>query len=124
MSRRRREVQLLERLVLLALIIILIAMIARRSSDVARLSDQVAARAEMNQIQKAMSAYMLSSGMEQVEPAQRVSDFGASTPALWPDYLDRRCTARGRSYAWDEKGIVTLCQTGAAGSRPSAESGD
>ncbi|TEU12029.1 MAG: hypothetical protein E3J25_07405, partial [Anaerolineales bacterium] len=62
----------------------------------------MAADTELDQVQKAMLAYMLATASEHVEPAVCVSDFGASTPALWPDYLGRRYTAGGGSYSWDE----------------------
>ena len=122
MSRRRREVQFLERMVLLVLIIILVAMIARRFSDVARVGEGMAARAELDQVQKAMWAYMLASETERVKPALCVSDFGASTPALWPNYLDRRYSGRGRSYSWDQEGAVSPCATATPRSKTSPES--
>ena len=107
---RRREVEVLERMILLVLILILMGMIARRYSDLARLGEEVAARAELDQVQKAMLAYMLSTGRERVEPAICISDFGASTPALWPDYLDGRYAGRDRSYSWDREGTVWSCE--------------
>ena len=113
-SRRRPEVELLERAVLLVLIVILIAMIARQYPKVARVGQGMASRIALDQVQKAMLAYMLSTGKERVEPAVCVSDFGASTPALWPDYLDRRYASRGRSYSWDEEGAVSPCETATA----------
>ena len=114
-ARRSREVEFLERAILLVLIIILAAMIARRYSGVARVGERIAARVELDQVQKAMEVYMLSTGQERVEPAVCVSDFGVSTPALWPDYLDKRYGAWGRSYSWDEAGTVSPCATPASG---------
>jgi len=93
---RRREGEVLEGMMLLLLL--------------ARLGEEVAARAELDQVRKAMLAYMLSTGRERVEPAICVSDFGASIPALWPDYLDGRCAGRDRSYSWDGEGTVWPCE--------------
>jgi hypothetical protein len=124
MMRRRREAQLLERIVLLLLIIILIAIIARRFPDIASQGRRMAAYTELDQVQKAMLAYMLATASERVEPAACVSDFAVSTPALWPDYLGKRYTARGSSYSWDERGTVSPCEATAAEPGASPESGD
>ncbi|TEU09535.1 MAG: hypothetical protein E3J25_10180 [Anaerolineales bacterium] len=124
MMMHRRDAQLLERIVLLLLIIILIAIIARRFPDIASQGRRMAADTELDQVQKAMLAYMLGTASARVEAAACVSDFAVSTPALWPDYLGKRYTVRGSSYSWDERGIVSPCEATAAKPGASPESGD
>ena len=112
----RREVESLDRVVLLGPVVILIAIIAGQFAGVAPIGERMAAGLELDQIQKALSSYMLSTGTQRVDPAVCVSDFDASTPVLWPDCLDKRYSTRSQSYGCEEEGTVVAC--GATAVRP------
>jgi len=106
---RQEGLTLLELLVILLILAAVVGAVALLFSDVLSSAEDSAQQAELDQIQRAMWIHMTVSGKETVATAECVSDFGASTPALWPDYLDKQETGGGRRYSWDEGGNVVVC---------------
>jgi len=73
-------------------------------------AESIGTDAELDQIQKALDAYMLTEAAIVVEPATCITDLGATSPALWPHYLRSRYPGGGRAYSWNREGCVSLCK--------------
>lgn len=101
---------LIELLLVLAILGVLSGVAYLGVNQLMARADSAGARAELDQIQKALDAYMLTETAPAVEPMTCITDFGASSPALWPTYLRSRYPGGGRAYSWDSEGSVSRCE--------------
>ena len=65
-----------------------------------------ASSAELQNVQKAMDIYMADNAVTFVASATAVSDFAASVPVLFPNYL-RQQTTSPCNYDWTSGGLVS-----------------
>ena len=108
---RERGFTVIELVVMLAILAALMGLTVSAMGELRVRAMASVAEQELDRVQKALWAYMLTEGVEQVTPNPCVMDFASSDPPLYPQYLNRASSTVGRAYAWDAEGNVTYCQS-------------
>ncbi|MCD6520463.1 MAG: hypothetical protein J7M05_11135 [Anaerolineae bacterium] len=109
MRYRQEGITLIQILIVLMIFGILTSLTLLYTSDLLVRAKETGAQSELDQVQKALWAWMISHDRNQVPAAECVVDFASSDPPLWPQFLAQRYPGGGRAYTWDEQGNVSLC---------------